>query len=110
MERYIQESLATGYIQMGLRVLWKIIVTQHSPLLLLEMQLEILLCKEEGIYSFCAETLRNTHRVLWALSHSKLTERQQKHVLWSDESTFQLVFGKNFSFSGSIVILPALTM
>ena len=35
---------------MGLGVLWKIIVTQHSPPLHQEMQLENVLCKEEGIY------------------------------------------------------------
>ena len=34
-------------------------------------------------------------RVLWARSHLRWTERQWKCVLWSDESTFQLVFGKN---------------
>ena len=76
---------------MGSGVLWKIIVTQHSPPRMhQEMQLEIVLCKEEGIYSFCAETA-----VLWAQSHLRWTERQWKRVLWSDESTFQLVFGKN---------------
>ena len=34
-------------------------------------------------------------RILWARSHLRWTERQWKRVLWSDESTFQLVFGKN---------------
>ena len=34
-------------------------------------------------------------RVLWARSHLRWTERQWKRVLWSDEPTFQLVFGKN---------------
>ena len=37
---------------MGFGVLWKIIVTHHSPPLHQEMQLEIVLCKEKGIYSF----------------------------------------------------------
>ena len=35
------------------------------------------------------------HQVLWAPNHLSWTERQWKRVLWSDESTFQLVFGKN---------------
>ena len=35
-----------GHSHMGSGVLWKIIVTQHSPLLHQEMQLEIALCKE----------------------------------------------------------------
>ena len=35
---------------MGLGVLRKIIVTQHSLPLHQEMQLEIVLCKAEGIY------------------------------------------------------------
>ena len=34
-------------------------------------------------------------RVLCTQSHLRLTERQWKRVIWSDESTFQLVFGKN---------------
>ena len=41
---------------MGLGVLLKNIVTQHSLPLHQEMQLEIVLYKEEGIYSFCTET------------------------------------------------------
>ena len=41
---------------MGSEVLWKIFVTQHSLRLHQEMQLEIVLCKEEGIYKFCPET------------------------------------------------------
>ena len=35
---------------MGSGVLWKIIVTQLSLPLDQEMQLEIVLCKEEGLY------------------------------------------------------------
>ena len=39
----------------------KIIISQQSPLLHQEMRLEIvLLCKEEGIYSFCTQTLWQT--------------------------------------------------
>ena len=34
-------------------------------------------------------------RQLWSRSHLRWTKRQWKRVLWSDESTFQLVFGKN---------------
>ena len=70
---------------MGSGVLWKITVTEHSLLLHHEMQLEIVFCKEEGIYSFCAET---------PLSSLGWTERQCKCVLWSDKSTFQLFWGK----------------
>ena len=33
-------------------------------------------------------------RVLWAQSHLRWTQRQWKCVLWSDESTFHLVFLK----------------
>ena len=33
-------------------------------------------------------------RVLWARSHLRWTKRQWECVLWSDVSTFQLVFGK----------------
>ena len=36
-------------------------------------------------------------RVFWARSHLRWNDRQCKRVLWSDESTFQLVFGKNGS-------------
>ena len=39
-----------GHSHIGLGVLWKIIVTQHSPLLHKQMQLEIVLCREECIY------------------------------------------------------------
>ena len=35
-------------------------------------------------------------RVLWAQSYLRWTERQWKRALWSAESTFQLVFGKNW--------------
>ena len=66
----------------------KIIVTQHSLPLHQEMQLEIVLCKEEGIYKFCAEMPPSS----LGRSHLRWTERQWKRVLWSDESTFQLVF------------------
>ena len=37
-----------GHSHMGSGILWKILVTQHSPALHQEMQLEIVLCKEEG--------------------------------------------------------------
>ena len=33
-------------------------------------------------------------RVLWAQSHLRWTKRQWKHVFWSDEFIFQLVFGE----------------
>ena len=78
-----------GHSHMGSGVLKKIIVTQHSQLLHQEMQLEIVLCKDEGIYLFCAEML------LRAQSHLRWTKRQWKRVLLSDESTVYLVFGKN---------------
>ena len=48
------------------------------------MQLEIVLCKEKAIYSFWAE-----------MPPSSLDPKSSEmDVLWSDESTFQLVFGK----------------
>ena len=34
-------------------------------------------------------------QILWAQNNLKWTERQWKRVLWSDESTFKFVFGKN---------------
>ena len=34
---------------------------------------------------------QNRHRVIWARSPLRWIERQWKHVLWSDESIFQLV-------------------
>ena len=46
-----------GHSHMGSGVLWKIIVIQHSMPLHQEMQLEIVLSKEEGIHSFCTETM-----------------------------------------------------
>ena len=33
--------------------------------------------------------------LLWARAHLKWTDVQWKHVLWSDESTFQIVYGNN---------------
>ena len=63
---------------MGSGILWKIIVTQHSSPLNQEMQLEVVLCKEEGLINF-----------------RKNTERPYKRVLWSEESIFLLDFGKN---------------
>ena len=39
--------------------------------------------------------VQKRRQVLWAWSHLRWTERQWERVLWSDESTFQLVFGKN---------------
>ena len=50
---------------------------------------------EEGIYYFLC---RIAHRVLWARSHLRWIERQWKHVLWSEEFTFQLVFEKKTDF------------
>ena len=38
---------------------------------------------------------QKSHQVLWARSHLRWMERQWKRVLWSGESTFQLVFWKN---------------
>ena len=70
---------------MGLGVLRKIIVTQDSPPLHKQMQLEIVLCKEKGIYKFCAETPPSS----LGLNHLRWTERQWKRVLWSDESTWK---------------------
>ena len=34
-------------------------------------------------------------RLLWARAHVRWTEAKWKSVLWSDESTFQIVFGNN---------------
>ena len=39
--------------------------------------------------------VQKCHQVLWAQSNLRWTERQWKCVLWSDESTFQLVLGEN---------------
>ena len=39
--------------------------------------------------------VQKRHWVLWAQSHLRRNERQWKHVLRSQESTFQPVFGKN---------------
>ena len=70
---------------MGSGVLWKIFVTQHSPPLHQEMQLEIVLCKEAFI-----KFAQKRHQVLWAQSHLRWTKKN-----YVNESTFQLVFGKN---------------
>ena len=59
---------------------YKIIVTQHSPLLHQEMQLKIVLCKEEKTF---INFVRNQRRVLWAWSHLRWTERQWKRDIWS---------------------------
>lgn len=40
-------------------------------------------------------SMQKRRRVLWARAHLRWTERLWNRVLWSDESTFQLVFGKN---------------
>ena len=66
---------------------WKIIATQHSPPLHEGMQLEVVLCKEEGIYKFCAETAPSS-------LGPKSSEMDRKTVeTWSDVSTFQIFLG-----------------
>ena len=55
---------------MGLRVLWKIIVIQHSLPLHQEMQLEVVLCKKNAFNNF----VQRRCRVLWAHIHLKWTE------------------------------------
>lgn len=72
---------------MGFGALRKTVVTQHSLPLNLEMQPGTLLCKEEAMHQFYAETMQSSLGV-----HVRWTETQWRHVLWSDESTFQLVF------------------
>ena len=74
-------------------VVWNIIVTQPSPPLHQEMQLYYIIlfyAKRKAFIHFVQK-----RRVHWAGSHLRWTERQWKHVLWSDESTFRLVSGKN---------------
>ena len=56
-----------------------------------EMQLEIVLCKEECIYLFCSEMPPSS----LDRSHLRWTKRPWKRVLCFDKSTFQLVFGEN---------------
>ena len=73
-----------GHSHIGSGVLWKIIVTQHSPPLHQEMQLELYHAKRKAFIHF----VQKRCRVLWAPSHLRWTE------FWSDES-FQPVFGKN---------------
>ena len=83
-----------GHSHMGSGVLWKIIVTQHSPPLHQEMQLEIVLCKEEGIYKFCTETLLSSLGPKSSEMDRKTVETcSLVRLTWFH--TFQLVFGKN---------------
>ena len=49
LRRYCLRNHHATMGHIGSGVLWKIIVTQHSPPLHPEMKLEIVLCKEEGI-------------------------------------------------------------
>ena len=73
-----------GHSHMGSGVLWKIIVTQQSVAASRNATWNCIIAKRKAF--ICVETPPSSLR--W-------TERQWKHVLWSDESTFQLVFGKN---------------
>ena len=52
--------------------------------------LKLYYAKRKAFINFAQER----RRVLWARSHLRGTE-SPKRVLWSDESTFQLVFGKD---------------
>ena len=79
---------------MGLGVLWKIIVTQHSPQAAssnASSNLKLYHAKRKEFINFA----QKRRRVLWARSHLRWTKRRWKRVLRSDESTFQLVFGKH---------------
>ena len=77
-----------GHSHMGSGVLWKITITLHSPPLHQEMQLEIVLCKEEGIYEFFPETPPSS-------LGPKSSEMNQKTVKTSETSPyFSLFFGK----------------
>ena len=63
----------------------------HSTQSLLnqEMQLELYYTKRKTFITFCAESS------LGAKSSEMDRKTVEISVLWSDESTFQLVFGKN---------------
>ena len=52
--------------------------------------LELYCAKRKAFINFT----QKCHRVLWALSHLRWTERRWKRLLWSDESTFQLFLRK----------------
>ena len=69
---------------MGSGVLWKIIFTQHSHSYIKKCNMKLYYAKRKAFINFA----QKRRRVLWALRHWKC-------VLWSDESTFQLVIGKN---------------
>ena len=58
-----------------------------------EMQPGTVLHKEGAINQVC--------RVLWTRAHLRWTERQWTRVLWSDESTFQLILVKQPTFGST---------
>ena len=85
-----------GHSHMGSGILRKIHCHSTSPPLHQEIQLEIVFFV---LYSTKRKTFINFaqkyRRVVWSQSHLRWTKRQWKHVLWSDQPTFELVFGKN---------------
>ena len=76
------------YSGIGLGVLQKTIITQHSPWLHQEMPLETLPCKDKSIHQYYAETLPS----FLGLSLSQMIWKTVE--MWSDECTIQLVLGK----------------
>ena len=68
---------------MGSWLIWK-------SLSLNTVELKLYSAKRKAYINFAQK-----RQVIWARIHLRWTERQWKRVLWSDESTFQLVFGKN---------------
>ena len=44
--------------------------------------------------SHSSTNTQKRRRLLWARAHLRWTDAKWKSVLWSDESTFQIVFGK----------------
>ena len=69
----------------------------RKPLSVNTVRRNICKCKLKLYYAKWKPYINNTqkrHRLLWARAHLRWTDAKWKSVLWSDKSTFQIVFGK----------------